>query len=203
MRRHKCQLTFPACLVLCCLAQPAAPSEIFHWVDKDGVLNFSDWAPANTALEVSKVVISESNPPDYDPVEDPNSILVQATRTNERWEDLKEQKEERREQRRELAAEPRYPAPVEYYEPYYDSSPWFYYPVRPGRPPGSVHSKPFKTAKRQVVALDRLGLSPGERPYSINSSAHYERVNAGNSIDVNSRPHRPAGPARPSHHMDW
>ena len=200
MRLWTYEVTFPVCLLLMGITQAAFGSEIFHWVDEDGILHYSDWAPTNTDIEVRKVVISESNPPDYDPDEDPNSILDQASRTNERWQELKEQKEERREQRRELAAEPRNPAPVEYYEPYYDSSPWFYYPVRPGRPPGSAHPKPFRTAKHQVVALDRLGLSPSERPYSINSSAHHERVNAVNSIDLSARPSRPA---RPAHHMDW
>lgn len=180
------------------IAEVSFCSEIFHWVDEDGVVTFSDWAPANAELEVSKVVVSESNPPGYDPEQDPNSILVQADRTSERWEGLRELKEERREQRQEIEGGTRYEAPVDYNDSYYSDYPYYYRPVRP---PAFVRPKPFKTAKRQIVALDRLGLT-GERPYSINSSAHLERVNAGQLSATGMRSHRPAWPARPATDLD-
>lgn len=156
-------------------------SEIFHWVDEDGVLNFSDWAPADNTVEVSKLVVSNSNPPDYDPNEDRNSVIEQAERVNDRWSNLKEQKEERQKQRQERAAQERVPRYVEYQYPSYYRPGYYFQAVRP---PAFVHRPPFRTQKRQLFALDQLGLLSRPRPHSINSSAHLARINAGNSIEI-------------------
>jgi hypothetical protein len=179
MRCNQKCLISAACLLLFGNGMPSFADEIFHWVDEDGVLHFSDWAPKNSDAEVIKVIVSNSNPPGYDPTADQNSVLEQAERMNERWSGLQEQQEERRRQRLELEEleRRRYVAAYEY--PDYNDS-YFYY--RPGyrliHQPGFGHRPPFKVAKRQFAALDQLGLT-GPRPHSINSSAHLARINAG------------------------
>jgi hypothetical protein len=190
MRRYKTFLV--AAFFLLCNANPAVAGEIFHWVDADGVMHFSDWAPADNNVEVSKVFVSNSNPPDYDPDADQNSILGQAERTNERWSELREQKEERSKQRRELEELERRRYAVEYDYPYYSDSYLYYRPgYRPVHRPGIGRRPPFRVARRQFAALDHLGLT-GPRPHSINSSAHLARINAGKSLSGNFQPHRPA-----------
>ncbi len=188
------------CLVPAVGTSNASGSEIFHWIDEDGVLTFSDWAPANSNVEVSKLVVRNSNPSGYDPNDDRNSVLEQAERTNVRWTELKEQKEQRRKRRLELEQQDRIPQYVEYDYPYY-YRPGYFFP--PGRPPGIIPRPPFKTQKRQLVALDQLGLLGGSRPHSINSSAHLARINAGKNIDTGFRPQRPGQPRHVSSITDW
>ena len=76
-------------------------------MDEDGILNFSDWAPENSNVEVARLIVSNANPPAYDPSEDQNSILEQTERMNVRWAQLNEQQEERRKQRLELEEQQR------------------------------------------------------------------------------------------------
>ena len=80
MHHYKKFVVITAFLLINC--NPAIAGEIFHWVDADGVSHFSDWAPADNSVEVSKLIVSNSNPPGYDPNEDQNSILGQAERMN-------------------------------------------------------------------------------------------------------------------------
>lgn len=184
-------------------AWPSAASEIFHWVDEDGVLTFSDWAPDDNNVEVSKVMVVDSNPPDYDPRQDEHSILDQAQRINARWEVLKERQDERRAQRIENQERQRVPQTIEYDD--YDY-PWYgagYY-LRPGFVPGAVRPpRPFVTPKRQLAAMDSLGLLERPRPHSINSSAHLARINAGTGLNPMPRPPRPGRPRPAPHVTEW
>ncbi len=158
--------------------------EIFHWVDEDGVVNFSDWAPEVGGVEVTKLKVGKSNPPDYDPTEDQNSILDQAERMKARWEELKERQEDRRREREEPAESQRVPQYAEYHYPYY--RPGFFF--RPVVSPAFVHPRPLRAQKRQLSALDQLGLLAKPRPHSINSSAHLSRINAGRSLQGGVHP---------------
>jgi hypothetical protein len=200
MRRYAIVFFAKILLVSSILASPSFASEIFYWVDEDGVRNFSDWAPEDSNIEVSKLVLSNSNPPGYDPNEDQNSVLEQAERTNDRWAELKEKKEERRKQRLEQERIPQY-VDYDYYEyPYYYRPGYYFQPVRP---PGFGHRGPFKTQKRQLTALDQLGLLARPRPHSINSSAHLARINAGNTSKANFQPRHPGKGHRPSNPREW
>jgi hypothetical protein len=75
-------------------------ADVFHWIDENGVMHFSQWAP-DDVNDVSKLVVHAKNPPGYDPLEDPYSIRNQAERTNATWKDLEARKEERREKLRQ------------------------------------------------------------------------------------------------------
>ena len=162
------KLLFSITLMLC-VASPARASEIFTWTDEDGVVHFSDSRPADLD-DVGTLTINDRNPPGYDPQEDPYSIRNQAKRINDTWTELEKAREEREEKRREEMA--RQPASQPYYDPYYRYWDFRHYPpVRPPRP----LPRPGRTVVRQVRALDELNLA-GQRPYSINSSAHHARV---------------------------
>jgi hypothetical protein len=199
MRRHTKYALATSCLLALVIENAVFAGEIFHWVDEDGVLTFSDWAPDNSNVEVAKLVVSKSNPPGYDPNEDRNSILEQAERMNVRWTGLKEQQDERRKQRLELEEQQRRLRPVDYDYSYYDDS-YFYY--RPVHRPGIGHRRPFKVQKRQFGVLDHLGLT-GARPHSINSSAHLARINAGKTLKGNLQPHHPAKMHRAATYKEW
>jgi len=122
-------------LTAACVAKTAVATDVFTWQDESGVTHFSQWAP-DDVRNVSRLAVNTSNPPGYDPLEDPYSIRNQAARTNETWQELAAQKKERREKirkEREQSArnfEPRY----DYHYPYV--RPLTYWPVyRPIRPP--------------------------------------------------------------------
>ena len=199
MRHHARLLIASIYVISLVLGNQAFAGEIFHWVDEDGVLNFSDWAPENNNVKVAKLVVSNANPPGYDPSEDQNSILEQAERVNVRWTDLKERQEERRKQRLELEEQQRRLQPVIYEYPYYNDS-YFYY--RPVHQPGLGQRRPFKVQKRQFGSLDQLGLT-GARPHSINSSAHLARINAGKALSGNVRPHHPGKMPHAPAYRQW
>ena len=174
----------------------ASATEIFTWIDDNGVVHYSDTKPADDK-PVETLVVNRTNPPDYDPAEDPYSIANQAKRTNERWEEVEKARQERAEKREALAAAQPLRVPV-YYDPYpYSRSSWYYGPTWPSRPVQPIEPPPrqLPTVRRQARALDELGLS-GDRPHSINSGAHHQRVqNSNDFLSVATRP--PSRPPRP------
>lgn len=185
------------CFLLVGVSGPAVAVEIYHWVDEDGVMHFSEWAPNISTVEVSRLTVTNSNPPDYDPHEDQYSIPSQAERTNVRWSELRRQRDERREQRLEAAERASRLAPTAY-EPdeHYASSVW-YGPVHLRR---LGHRHRSKVKFHQQLALDKLGLRNGRRPHSINSSAHLARISARKEAIHGLRSVRPRHGARQPGH---
>ncbi len=74
-------LTLAVLVLLSAGTASANASEIYQWTDEDGVVHFSDTRPGDGAV-VTTLRVQATNPPDYDPVDDPYSIRNQATRTN-------------------------------------------------------------------------------------------------------------------------
>jgi len=161
-------LTVAVLLLLSAWTAIADASEIYQWTDEDGVVQFSDTIPEDGAV-VTTLRVQATNPPDYDPHEDPYSIRKQAERTNAIWTELEKAREEREEKRREEAERNlRYASAP--YDPYlYYSRPAYF--SHPGRHP---RHQP-KLARRQFHALEELEFT-GPRPHSINSGAHHARV---------------------------
>ena len=186
--RKNYKLLFSIYFLAIISTDPGHASDIFTWTDEDGVVHFSDSRPASLD-DVATLHISDRNPPDYDPENDPYSIRNQAKRINETWTELEKAREEREEKRREDIA--RRPSSQPYYDPYYRFRDYRHYPpVRPPRP----LPRPGRTVLRQVRALDELELS-GQRPHSINSSAHHARVES--SADFLSAVPKPGPRPRP------
>ena len=126
-------------------ATAVASAGFYSWVDDDGVIHYSQWAPEDVD-DVTTLFLTDRNPPDYDPADDPYSIGKQAERTNETWKALAAKRDERREKRREdeeRAAENRRR---------YDRSPYPYYPPRViHRPIVSPVHTPFHAPIRPPV----------------------------------------------------
>jgi hypothetical protein len=151
------------------IANAALASEVFHWVDEDGVLHFSQWAPQDTQ-GVSTLRTVSGNPPDYDPSDDPYSIRNQALRMKAAWTKTEERRAERRkarEEAQERAARrqptyyepPRYP--YRYYPPYV--RPPIHYPIYPSHNYRYVK----KVQHHQIAGLNKFNRAPGSRvPYS-------------------------------------
>jgi hypothetical protein len=120
--------------------QPAAAQEIYRWVDEQGVVHFSDTAPAAASGEVSTLTLEDTTPANYDPEQDIYNLAA----TGQRMQSLREEMAAEREARRErAAAQP--PAIVQYPEPQHYGYPYDYLygypPLRP-RPPGGPPGKP-------------------------------------------------------------
>jgi hypothetical protein len=113
---------------------PAVATEIFHWVDENGVSNFSSTPPPGLAGEVSKMTLEDTTPPDFDPEEDRYGVAAQA----ERMASLREELAEKREARRDRQSNTQQQQPVQYSDPYrYGNNGYWgsgYYPRPPVTP---------------------------------------------------------------------
>jgi hypothetical protein len=112
-------------------ATTLSANEIYHWVDENGVQNFSQTQPAGNTTGVSKMNLVDTTPADYDPEEDLYDVEAQAERMNALREDMEKRREAARERQRNAAQQPvvQYRQPDRYY-----SRPLLYPPIYP-RPP--------------------------------------------------------------------
>ena len=132
---------FTSYIFIFILAWPALPpvavaqtTEVYHWVDEDGVAHFSQTAPAKAEGEVRKLALEDTTPADYDPDADIFGVEQQA----ERMRELREAREERRLARLEARRKAEEQRPIIIYQqqqPAY-RYPGYFYPGLPGRPPG-------------------------------------------------------------------
>lgn len=198
MDRDLGNVLFLSFLLLLAISYPTMGAEIYHWVDEDGVMHFSEWAPNPDVPGVLTITVPSSRPPDYDPNDDQSSISSQAERTNVRWSEIKARRDERREQRLEAAERAARLASLYAYEQedYFEPPVWY----APVQSIGLGHHHRPKLISHQQNALDRFGPQNGMRPYSINSSAHRARVTASKDAARGLRPRhgmRQPGPSVP------
>jgi len=165
-------------LVIAARPGPVRAAEAFRWIGDDGTVHFSDAPPADDTIEVTRLQLVDSAT-DYDPVTDPYSILNQARRIHETWQDVAARRPQRTAPPAATAA-----ADAGRPAPYRVSGGLIYPALPPDRPP----YRPSGLARQQARALDALDLT-GERPYSINAGAHSERVQRSQAL-----PLVPAGP---------
>ncbi len=163
--------------VVAAFATPVAPEasadEIFHWVDEDGSVHYSDQKPSHDA-PVTVIEIEIASAASYDPEDDPYSILNQAARTHERWLDLEAARQARAEAREETVVY-RDVSQSDYdddYDGYFRYGTW--YPDSVYWPGNGSDYRPGM-GRQQIYALDTLNLL-GPRPASINSWIHQDRV---------------------------
>ena len=145
------------------LAPEASAEEIFHWVDEDGGVHYSDRKPSHDA-PVTVIEIETGPATPYSPEDDPYSILNQAARTHERWLDLEAARQARAEAREETVVYRDVP-PRDYYDNngYLSYGTWYpYYPYRPGD--GSDYRPGM--GRQQIYSMATLDLL-GPRPSSI------------------------------------
>ena len=123
----------------------AAGQEIFHWIDENGVPNFSQEQPAGKIAGLGRMYLEDTTPPDYDPEQDIYGIEAQAERMSALREDMEKRREESRERQKYVAQQP----VQQYRDPYrFYSRPLWYPPLYPKpphkpRPPIAV---PYETS---------------------------------------------------------
>jgi len=141
------------CGVLAWAAAPVWATEVYRWVDADGVVHFSQTAPTTAVEEVSREVVEDPVPPGYDPEQDIYDVAGQQERMQARREALERDREARRERERQAAQRPvTSPPPVQGYpvygwpgygprppgRPRPPIEPPIEPPVQPSRPPGTL-----------------------------------------------------------------
>lgn len=117
------------------MLQGVAAQEVYRWVDENGVVNFSDKAPAAATAnaDVNTLTLQDAGPMDYDAEEDIYNVAAQAERMQSLRDKMAKDREARREQQN--SADQQSPAPSQ--RGVYYGYPYGYpvYPRPPIRPP--------------------------------------------------------------------
>jgi TolA-binding protein len=108
-----------------------AAYEIYHWLDENGVPNFSQKQPDGKTPGVSKLSLVDTTPPDYNPDEDRYGVQQQAERMNALREEMEQRRDAVRERQRDAAQQ----QIVQYREPVRRYSHGIWYPPIYPRPP--------------------------------------------------------------------
>jgi hypothetical protein len=87
-------------------ATPVSATEVYRWVDADGVVHFSQTAPAGGVNDFSREVVESPVPSGYDPEQDIYDVAGQQERMQARREALERDREARRELERAAAQRP-------------------------------------------------------------------------------------------------
>ena len=118
-------------LLTCLASMSVLAIEVYHWVDENGVSHYSQNAPGADVAGVSKMILEDTTPPDYDPEEDRYGVEAQAERMASLREEMAEKREAQRERERNAPQQP----VVQYQQPYqYGYSPFWLPPYYPGFP---------------------------------------------------------------------
>jgi hypothetical protein len=118
-------------LVAMIASTASAAYEIYHWLDENGVPNFSQKQPDGKIPGVSKLNLADTTPPDYDPDEDRYGVQAQAERMNALREEMEQRRDAVRERQRNAAQH----QIVQYREPVRRYSHGIWYPPIYFRPP--------------------------------------------------------------------
>jgi hypothetical protein len=124
-------LTLSILVLSLILAPRVFATEIYHWVDENGVQNFSQNLPTGDVSGVSRLNLPDTRPSDFDPEEDRYGTAAQAERMSALREEMAERREAARERRERESQQQvvRYQEPVRRY-----AHPYWYPPIYP-RPP--------------------------------------------------------------------
>ena len=123
-------------------SMPVLATEVYHWVDENGVPHYSQNVPTADVTGVSIIILEDTTPPDYDPEEDRYGVEAQAERMALLREEMAEKREAQRERQRNAPQQP----VVQYQQPYqYGYSSFLrppYYPSPPLRPEPFIEPLP-------------------------------------------------------------
>jgi len=109
----------------------AAAIEIYHWLDENGIANFSQEQPDGNIPDVSILSLADTTPSDYDPEQDRYGVQAQAERMNVLREEMEQRRDAIRE-RQQIAAQQQL---VQYREPVPRYSHGYWFPPIHARPP--------------------------------------------------------------------
>ena len=124
------------------LSTIAMASEIYHWVDENGVSNFSQYRPASNTPDVNTLKLETSKPPGNDQYEDVYNVEAHEKRMIAWRAERQNTREDSRERKRQASQQPQiqyvqaqsqywYPRPYYSYRPPYKPHP----PIEKPRPP--------------------------------------------------------------------
>ena len=129
-------------------SMPVLATEVYHWVDENGVSHYSQNAPATDVDGVSKMILEDTTPPDYDPEEDRYGVEAQAERMASLREEMAEKREAQRERQRNAPQQPvvQYQQPYQYggYSPFWRPPYYPSPPLRPEQPIAPAPTYPFR-----------------------------------------------------------
>lgn len=137
----------------------AVATEVYRWVDEDGVSHFSQNPPPEDVDGVKKMTLEDTTPPDYDPDEDRYNVAEQEKRMASIRDDMQEKRDAERERRRKAAAQQ--PA-IQYQQPYpygYSSFLRPGYPGYPVQPLPPLRPQPPIAVPYQTVPFNPPGLN--------------------------------------------
>ena len=115
-----------------------AATEIYHWVDENGVAHFSQYRPGDDTPNVSTQKMENTAPPGNNQVEDVFNLEAHEKRMTAWREEREQERKESRERKRQAAQQ----QPIKHSEPYRDYSRSFWYPPIYNRPPIRPPHKP-------------------------------------------------------------
>ena len=113
-------------------------TEIYHWVDENGVSHFSQYRPGADTPNVSTKKVEENAP---DQVDDVYNLEAHEKRMTAWREEREKERKETRERNKQAAQQ----QPIKHSEPYRDYSHGFWYPPIYNRPP---HRPPIPRSSR-------------------------------------------------------
>ena len=129
-------------------SMPVLATEVYHWVDENGVSHYSQNAPATDVDGVSIMILEDTTPPDYDPEEDRYGVEAQAERMASLREEMAEKREAQRERQRNTPQQPvvQYQQPYQYggYSPFWQPPYYPSPPLRPVQPIAPAPTFPFR-----------------------------------------------------------
>jgi len=130
---RRCRSLLP-CLLLALAAAPLGATEVYRWVDADGVVHFSDKAPPSGVDDFSRRDVTVKPPAGYDPERDLYGVAEQQERMRALREDMERRREARREREEQAPPSPAAaPSPAVSY-PLYPYPGWRPRPPRPEPP---------------------------------------------------------------------
>lgn len=112
-----------------------AATEIYHWVDENGVPHYSQYRPGDDTPNVSTKKLEDTTP---DQVEDVYNLEAHEKRMTAWREEREKERKETRERNKQAAQQ----QPIKHSEPYRDYSRSFWYPPIYNRPPHRPPNRP-------------------------------------------------------------
>ncbi len=136
-----------------------AATEIFQWVDENGVQHFTQYPPDSEVQGVSKQTLVEAGPRGEGPVEDVFNVEAHEKHMAE-WREERDKKRKEARERNDYATQ----QPPKYQQRNYDYSRSLWYPPIYNRPP---QRPPYRPPNRPPVNPERPIFNPRPPTTSI------------------------------------
>ena len=151
-KMRKCKV-FLSCVLLISVSGPLPAVEVYTWVDANGVVHFSQWAPAEPVADLTIQSVDGARPPNSSADEDVYAVSSTAEQTQAVWDDIAQRREERRVQRQSRADTVQ--------QPYAQAQEYVFFPYQY---PKQYYRPPNKSPRPRVQPLADAPTVPFRRP---------------------------------------